>query len=268
MPAPADGADWPAGRALAQVPDLPEWVDTRGMLLTGRARVSGTPGDPSSGFVVELASRALVSVVGDPPPSLIGERARQLEGDVNVLCQPGQVNAVAEALPSWIAREVRILALPAAMSWEQQAEPGVSVFTRAEAPSLAHLPRDLRHELTEALDGHPIARFVPGVLPPREAADASPRPLPVAAAWADGRPVAFCHPVLETETLWDVSVDTLDGYRGRGLAALAARAMIRHLRRVGKAPVWGALESNLASLSVARRLGFAPAGRLSVFTAR
>ena len=59
-----------------------------------------------------------------------------------------------------------------------------------------------------------------------------------------GRPVAFCHPVIETETLWDVSVETVAEYRGRGLAGRAARAMIRHMRAFGKSPVWGALESN------------------------
>jgi RimJ/RimL family protein N-acetyltransferase len=88
----------------------------------------------------------------------------------------------------------------------------------------------------------------------------------VAATWADGRPVAFCYPVLQTERWWDVSVDTLPDYRGRGLAGRAARAMIRHMRQHGKAPVWGALESNGASLSVARQLGFAEAGRLTVLT--
>jgi GNAT superfamily N-acetyltransferase len=163
---------------------------------------------------------------------------------------------------------VQLLALPEVMAWEPEPEAGVSVFTRADAPSLAHLSDDLRHELTDALEGHPTARFVPGALPPRDAIDASPRLVPIAAAWADGLPVAFCHPVLETETLWDVSVDTAEDYRGRGLAGRAARAMIRHLRHAGKAPVWGALESNLPSLHVARRLGFVPAGRLAVFSRR
>ena len=57
-------------------------------------------------------------------------------------------------------------------------------------------------------------------------------------------------------------------FRGRGLAGRAARAMIRHMRGFGRAPVWGALETNAASLSVARQLGFQPAGRLAVFTSR
>ena len=52
--------------------------------------------------------------------------------------------------------------------------------------SLDHLPAGLRFEMTHA----------------RAA-------VPVAAAWIDDRPVAFCYPCWITETLWDVSIDTL-----------------------------------------------------------
>jgi hypothetical protein len=60
--------------ALARVPDVPQWVDTRGMLLTGRAAVSFPPTAQFTrdGFVVELAARALISVVDAPPAALIG----------------------------------------------------------------------------------------------------------------------------------------------------------------------------------------------------
>ncbi len=253
--------------ALARVPDLPQWVDTRGMLLTGRAVLSfpRPPRFSSDGFVVELASRALMSVVGGPPAGLIAERAQGLHGDVNVLCASDGVAVVREALPRWVQRRVRLQALPGVMGWEEAADPDVSVFTLGNAPPLGHVPEALRAELADALEGRPTARFVPGVLPPPQLSDLSPTPVPVAAAWSDGRPVAFCYPVLQTETLWDVSVDTLPDYRGRGLAGRAARAMIRRMRASGKAPVWGALEINTASLSVARQLGFEPAGELAVF---
>ena len=256
--------------ALARVPDVPQWVDTRGMLLTGRAVVWFPPAAQLTrdGFVVELAARALISVVGAPPAGLIAERAQALPGDVNVLCVTGSATVVSEALPRWVQRDVRLQALSRVMPWEEAAEADVSLFSLGDAPPLGHVPEALRTELTDALEGHPAARFVPGALPPRQPADASPTPIPVAAAWVDGRPVAFCYPVLQTETLWDVSVDTLQGFRGRGLAGRAARAMIRQMRRAGKAPVWGALDNNTASLSVARQLGFQPAGNLTVFTAR
>ena len=86
------------------------------------------------------------------------------------------------------------------------------------------------------------------------------------AAWQDGLPVAFCYPVVQTETLWDVSIDTLEGYRHRGLGTRAARRMITRLLEFGKWPVWGALESNQASRALAARLGFIEADRLTVFS--
>jgi hypothetical protein len=257
--------------ALARVPDLPQWVDTRGMLLTGRAVVTfPSPAHfDSDGFVVELASRALLSAIDDPPTELIRQRVDSMEGDVNVLCAGRAADAVAKALPSWIPRGARVHALPAIADWEARSdERDVTIFTSANAPSLTHVEESLRNELVEALAGHPSARFVSGTLPLLTAADASPTPVPIAAAWADGQPAAFCYPVLKTETLWDVAVDTLERFRGRGLAGRAARAMVRHMRRLGKAPVWGALESNAPSLSVARKLGFVEAGRLTVFARR
>jgi len=256
--------------ALARVPDLPQWVDTRGMLLTERATVS-FPQPPQftvDGFVVELAARALISVVAGPPAGLIAERAHALRGEVNVLCAVDSVAVVCAALPRWVQRRVRLQALPGIMAWEEAADRDTSVFTLGDAPPLAHVHEALRAELVDALEGHPTARFVPGALPPRQPVDASPSPIPIAAAWIGGRPVAFCYPVLQSETLWDVSVDTLPEFRGRGMAGRAARAMIRHMRGSGKAPVWGAVETNTASLSVARQLGFEPAGELAVFTVR
>ena len=256
--------------ALARVPDIPQWVDTRGMLLTGRAAVFFPPDAPfdAAGFVVELASRALLSAIDNPPPALIAARAGAMIGDVNLLCEPASAPTVAQALPGWSAQPARLHALPLTVRSDDETDPDVSIFSLAGAPLLDHVPQSLREELTEALEGHPAARFVPGALPPRQPADASDTPIPMAGAWADGRPVAFCYPALQTESLWDVAVDTLAAYRGRGLAFRAARAMIRHMRARGKAPVWCALESNRASLSVARRLGFTEAGQPSVFTPR
>ena len=256
--------------ALARVPDHPRWVDTRGMLLTGRAVVSFQPPAryDTEGFVVELASRALLSAFDNPPASLIAQRARALAGDVNVLVAPESSAPVAAALPAWVGRPVRIHALPRRMPWESEPDEDVLIATREAAPALDHVPEDLRRELVDALAGHPAARFVHGTLPGHGPDDVAPDAVPVAFVLRDGRAAAFCYPVLQTEHHWDVSVDTLEGYRGRGLAGLAARAMIRYMRTRGKAPVWGALESNAPSLAVAGRLGFVEAGRLLVFASR
>ncbi len=89
------------------------------------------------------------------------------------------------------------------------AEAGTTIFSEADAPDLAHVPDHLRRELTEALSGRPRVRFVAGELPPRGNRSLVTG-LEMCAAWQDGLPVAFCYPVVQTETLWDVSIDTLE----------------------------------------------------------
>ena len=255
--------------ALARVPDLAEWVDTRGMLLSGHARVrfDEPPDYDAAGFVVILEPRALVSVVGRPRPALILAAAEGLT-HADVLCPLPDASHVEAALAGWSAGRAILHVLPRSMPWETTTDADTTIFMQDDAPPLTHLSDDLRREITEALRGMPLTRFSGGAVPSAAPLEPPPRPLPVAAAWGDGIPVSFCYPIVQTERFWDVSIDTLDAYRGRGLAARAARTMIRHMRRIGKAPVWGALETNSASLALARRLGFVEHARLGVFTSR
>ncbi len=255
-------------RALVRVPDLPHWVDTRGMLLSGRAIVRARAGsDPAEDpFVAVVPDAALASIVGEPSDEDIRAAVQSLGGDVNVLCQPEQASEVRRAL-GWIERPAIIHAAPRTRSWESD-DSGVRLFTRLTAPRFDHVPEALRRELLDALEGRTVSRFVPGEVP-------DVRPVSTAGGvvmsgvWADGRPVSFCYPVWQTESWWDVSIATLEPYRGRGLAACAARALIRHMYQyeAGRAPVWGALESNAPSRALARRLGFREAARIVVFTA-
>jgi GNAT superfamily N-acetyltransferase len=107
------------------------------------------------------------------------------------------------------------------------------------APDLSGLPPALRAEVGAAL-----ARVQPlfvARVPPGDA----------------GRIVAVCSAAWETETRWDVSVETVPRHRRRGLAAACFAALARWmLAERGKRPVWGAHESNPASLALAGRLGF------------
>ena len=256
-------------RALSRVPDLPHWVDTRGMLLSGRGIVRSRAGsDPARDpFLAVVPDAALVSVVGAANDDDIRATVQSLAGDVNVLSQIEDAAGVARALPGWTRQAAIIHTLPRPMAWESEPDPLTRVFTRETAPVFDHVPDTLRRELLDALDGRTVSRFVPGALPPR-AASAARINIPMAAVWADGRPVSFCYPVWQTEGWWDVSIETLDKYRGKGLAGAAARALIRHMRGAGRAPVWGALESNAASRALAARLGFREAARIAVFTAR
>jgi GNAT superfamily N-acetyltransferase len=95
--------------------------------------------------------------------------------------------------------------------------------------------------------------------------DALQRGTPLAATFVEDVPVSFCYVAFETEGLWDVAMDTLDGHRRRGYAARCAAFMVRHMRETsGKEPVWGALETNAASMNLAESLGFVPVDRYFV----
>ncbi len=254
-------------RALTRIPDLPHWVDTRGMLLSGRAIVRARAGsDPAADpFIAVVPDAALASVVGDAVPEDIRAAVDSLAGDVNVLVQPEQARAVAGAL-GWTRRTAIIHALPRPLPWESETDSGVRLFTRATAPRFDHLPETLRRELRDALEGRTMARFVPGDVPDRPSTSIGGSGV-MAGVWADGRPVSFCYPVWETESWWDVAIETLEGYRRKGFGGRAARALIRHMRRAGRAPVWGALDTNAGSRALAGRLGFREAARIAVFTA-
>ena len=255
-------------RALTRVPDLPHWVDTRGMLLSGRALVLARAGsDPAADpFIAVVPDAALASVVGAAADDDVRAAVQGLGGDVNVLCQLEDAAAVARALRGWVRRTAVIHTLPRPMPWESETDSGTQIFTQQTAPRFDHVPETLRRELRDALAGRTVSRFVPGALPdvPRRGAGTGG---PMAAVWADGRPVAFCYPVWQTESWWDVSIETLESYRGRGLAGRAARTLIRHLRQEGRSPVWGALDTNGASRALAARLGFREAARIAVITA-
>ena len=70
----AESSSEVAKRLARALPDTAAWVDTRGMLLSGRASVSG--GDTiEAGFVVRAMSGALavVSVVGFPAHAVIAQ---------------------------------------------------------------------------------------------------------------------------------------------------------------------------------------------------
>lgn len=255
--------------ALTRVPDVPRSVDTRGMLLSGRAQIHAAPDADLSrdGFLVVVRDVSVASVVGHPSADEIRAVVTSLSGDVNLLAQSEDAAHAAAALHGWKQRTAIIHVLPGVMPWESENDPGVRVFTRETAPKLDHLPDGLRREVMDALRGRTTARFVPGVLP-EVVGPSNPATVPVAAVWADRKPVAFCYPVWQTETRWDVSIDTLVEYRQRGYGVRAARALIRHMRRDGRAPVWGALDTNRPSRALAARLGFIEAAGVAVLTAR
>lgn len=64
----------------------------------------------------------------------------------------------------------------------------------------------------------------------------------------------------------DIGVETLEEYRGKGLALIVAKAMIRYCMQEGKRPVWACHSGNIASQRLAEKAGFVKCGEC--FTVR
>lgn len=230
-------------KQLAQsLPDIPRWVETRSMLLSGRSQIFGLNDGDRHSFVVRSAEIGLASVVGVPEKSAIRDALGLDEEIETVLASIESLDHVSEALPEWTAGPAS-LHLPGqdAVSLANTAKI-VRLLSPDELDAVRILPDDLRDELTK-----------------------SSRYSPLSAVIVDGIPVSFCYAAAQTETLWDISIDTLEEYRNQGNGAAAVTFLIDHMKKLGKKPVWGAEDSNIPSLRLAARLGFEIVDKLIVF---
>ncbi len=215
------------------------------MLLSGRCAIFG--GKREEGYVVRSSDMPLICVVGHPGPEAIRQSLSLVSGPIEILSPPESADEVARALPDW-EREgatIRLLSRQAADA-AQTTSGTIGLLSGNKAPSLDHLPRALREEIQNVLgfSSH------------------------VAAAFVDGVPVSFCYAASETETLWDISIETLEAYRRRGLAYDCVNFLIHHMSVHGKAPVWEASDSNIPSQRLAAKLKFEPVDRIAVFSPR
>ena len=71
----------------------------------------------------------------------------------------------------------------------------------------------------------------------------------------DGRAVSLCANVHASDAIHHAGVETAPPWRGRGLAGRAVAAWAAQVRSLGAQPVYGTTFDNLASQTVARRLG-------------
>jgi predicted GNAT family acetyltransferase len=83
----------------------------------------------------------------------------------------------------------------------------------------------------------------------------------VAGAVIEGELVAVASTWAVSEKHADLAVVTAGPWRGRGLATACSGLVAAGVRRSGRVPVWSTGEDNLASLWVARKLGFEEVGR-------
>ncbi len=229
-------------RLARALPDIPRWVETRSMLLSGRCEVFGLEEGGDPGFVVRDTEGQPISAVGRPARGAIEEAvAREWDEDV-VIAQLENGSYVAETLPGWKAVQATLHLLGDAPRLPRVPAGTVRLIEPSELDSLDGLPSELCSEFRIAA-----------------------RRSPIAASMADGRPVSFCYEAAQTEGLWDISINTLERFRNRGHAARCVAFMIERMESRGLRPVWGAEEWNRASLGLAARLGFVPVDSLLVF---
>lgn len=229
-------------RLARTLPDVPRWVETRSMLLSGHCEVFGLEEGRDSGFVVRDTETRLISVVDRPREDAIAEAVTRGGYGGDVLAGTEDSPHVATALPGWTAARATLHLLGDAPRLPRVPEGSVRLLSPPEPASLEAVPHDLRFELE--LFG---------------------RRSPIAAALAADRPVSFCYAASQTEGLWDISIDTLEEYRRQGHAARCVAYMIWHMRRRNKEPVWGAEAWNLPSLGLAAKLGFVLIDEMVVF---
>ena len=226
---------------LNGLPDVPRWVEARGMLLSGRGHiVRGATNDPPA--IVACPAVKLAVVMGWDDEGVLQRAFAQVPREFSIVA-PQEAAEALQRLGRTRSREgATVFQLPASAANRLPAAAADGRLLRPdEYHYLENLPPILRGELRDASGYSPIA-----------------------ATFVDGRPVAFCYAGWETDGHWDVSIDTLDGYRRRGLASAAATCLMQHMAARGKTAVWGSVDSNVASTRLARKLGLAEVDRLTV----
>lgn len=218
---------------LARIPDAPEHVWPRGALLSGGANAI----EWTDGRSALLNDDGEACIVGQPPRPQLLAFLERLSPGTEVVLSAEDARALG-SVPGWDVEPVVVLVqrgppLPAPVIRGE-----VRLLDTLDSLDLGHLPGDLSQELANA-----------------------PGTSPFSVAFADGLPVSFCYSGSQTETWWDVSIDTVEAWRQQGYASAVAHALIEHLRASGRRAVWAAFESNTASLRLAARLGFSPVAR-------
>lgn len=232
-------------RLVRALPDIPRWIETRSILLSGHCEVLGLEdGGEGLSFVVRDTGTSSIyaSVVGRPAESAIAEAVSYGQNEGEVLAVPENRSHVAAALEGWRSVNTVLHTLGDTPRMPEVPEGSVRLLPSLDVVDLGSLPPDLRAELEDAMETSPVC-----------------------AAYAGGRPVAFCYVGARTESLWDVSIDTLEEHRRRGHAARCVAFMVEHMQRECWRPVWNAVASNAASLGLAAKLGFVPVDEMVVF---
>jgi hypothetical protein len=206
------------------LPDLPRWVEAHG-LSSDPATWRRSLG--AGGCIGDSAGPDPVIIVwGDAPVDAVVALAAE-HPDHTLLLASERTDLVTALSRTCVRAILHTVEDPADLPDHEGAAP------LPADTDLGHLPDDLRAEIAYALTHTTVWT-----------------------AWVDGLPVSFAYASSKSDRWFDIGVDTAPGARQLGLATIVASELIRAERSLGREPVWGATEDNIASLRLAARLGF------------
>lgn len=226
---------------LAHLADIPKWVEVRDLLINPESRIISFNAPHS--FAVWHESDAIGAFVGVPDANIPTDVLQSIQGCDELLAFADNRSNVATILPNFIAERANIYRQCRPASSPSKPTKRLSL---REIEWLAEHHNDLFAELQWALF----------------------QDVPVWAALCDAQPVSFAYAASQSETLWNMSVDTLDAYRQQGYAKAVTLALMSEMQAQGKTAVWGALDSNNASNQLALSLGFELVDELWVLSAK
>lgn len=227
-------------KLASALPDTRLLLDTRGSLLSRPCELYGLA---KESFVIRRCDTPLVCVYGKPAIGAIQDAVSKSVKEVEVLTYLESVVHVGSALDGWQKEAAIIHEFSNQPAMNEPIDERVKFAENNDLSWLKNEFPELAEELYGATPFSPIAGF-----------------------FIEKRPVSFCYSTCESESLWDVSIETLPNYQRKGFAESCARFLMRYMRKQGKRPSWGALKSNTASLNLAQKLGFVPVGELFLFS--
>jgi RimJ/RimL family protein N-acetyltransferase len=231
-----------SNRSIAQrLPDLPRWVEARALLLWEPCEIFGLQEEPELSLVVRDPDTDSVFVIGTPAVSAVQAAIQQNARGGEVIVPHEQAAWLTAALSEWTRTRIIVHHLA---DQHRLPEPSVGTVGFLDPVTLRQLP--IAAELLRELESGAEQSLI-------------------AATFVEHQPVSFCYAGATTESLWDISIDTLPEHRRKGYAAMCVAYMIHHMQTQGKHPVWQATEDNPASWRLAQKIGFAPVDELVLF---
>lgn len=224
-----------------RLPDIPRWVEVRDLLFAEEGELLGFEDRVPPTFVLRSSEDEVAYVVGEPSAEAIIAATMNLTSEAIVIVTPENAAHTRLCLPEWVKERIFVYSLKDTEPLPYPEQVAVRLVQR-DMLKRAKLPSNLREELLDAADYSPMA-----------------------AVFIEDKPVSFCYAASQTESWWDVSIDTLASHRRQGYAGVCFAYLARHMQTLGKAVVWQSLESNPASWQLALKLGLTPVDELTCF---